>query len=209
MSLSKLQETVEDRGAWCAIVHGVSKSWTQLSVWTTTTIYPWSQSILRHLNHPPTKKPHPHWQSLPAFPVPPSDSPVHFLSLGVCLFNTCHINEALQSARPFVTCLSRWATRFQGSAQLWPESVFLLLMVKYSTIRTNHVAHPSFIHSSWESFGTGSTFWLLQIRLLWSFMYNILYVTCVQFSEVCALEWNYGTKIRVTVTSWNFLTSGG
>ena len=27
MSLSKLQEMVEDIGAWCASVHGVSKSW--------------------------------------------------------------------------------------------------------------------------------------------------------------------------------------
>ena len=31
MNLSKVQETVEDRGAWCASVHGVAKSWTQLS----------------------------------------------------------------------------------------------------------------------------------------------------------------------------------
>ena len=28
MNLSKLQETVEDRGAWRAAVHGVAKSWT-------------------------------------------------------------------------------------------------------------------------------------------------------------------------------------
>ena len=28
MSLSKLQEIVKDREAWCAIVHGVSKSQT-------------------------------------------------------------------------------------------------------------------------------------------------------------------------------------
>ena len=30
MSLSKLQETVKDRKTWCATVHGITKSWTQL-----------------------------------------------------------------------------------------------------------------------------------------------------------------------------------
>ena len=28
MSLSKLREIVKDRKAWCAVVHGVTKSWT-------------------------------------------------------------------------------------------------------------------------------------------------------------------------------------
>ena len=31
MNLSKLREIVEDREAWCAAVHGVTKSQTQLS----------------------------------------------------------------------------------------------------------------------------------------------------------------------------------
>ena len=31
MNLSKFQETAEDREAWCAAVHGVTKSWTRPS----------------------------------------------------------------------------------------------------------------------------------------------------------------------------------
>ena len=36
MNLSKLREIVKEREAWHAAVHGVAKSWTQLSELTTT-----------------------------------------------------------------------------------------------------------------------------------------------------------------------------
>ena len=40
MNLSKLQKTVKDREPWRAPAHGVTKSWTWLSNWTTNNIIP-------------------------------------------------------------------------------------------------------------------------------------------------------------------------
>ena len=45
MSLSKCQEIVKERGAWSTVVHGVTKSKTQLSHWkTTTTTTQWGEN---------------------------------------------------------------------------------------------------------------------------------------------------------------------
>ena len=38
IDLRKLHETVKDREAWSAAIHGVTKSWTQLSDWTTNSL---------------------------------------------------------------------------------------------------------------------------------------------------------------------------
>ena len=40
MSLSKLREIVKDREAWCAAVHGITKSLTQLRNWTELNVEP-------------------------------------------------------------------------------------------------------------------------------------------------------------------------
>ena len=39
LSLSKLQEIVKDREAWCVAIHRVANNQTRLSDWTTTNIY--------------------------------------------------------------------------------------------------------------------------------------------------------------------------
>ena len=63
VSLSELREMVMDREAWRAAIHGVAKSWTRLSNFTSSQFKSINFSALSFLHSPTLTSIHDHWKN--------------------------------------------------------------------------------------------------------------------------------------------------
>ena len=140
MSLGKLQETVEDRGAWSAVVHGAAKSWTRLSSWTSTTanrdkkcLFDWSAQFSSVTQSCPILC-DPMNCSTPGLPVhhqPPESTQthVHWVDDAIQPSHLCHPLLLLPSIFPSIRVFSnesplhiRWTKYWSFSFSISPSN---------------------------------------------------------------------------------------
>ena len=139
MNLSKLQEMVKDREAWCAAVHEVAKSRTWLSHWTTTKHSGTLLSIILHVTATPAN---PNLSIHPPKLPQPVVTKVCSLCPWVCfrfvdrltcvIFYTPNLNDIIQYVF-FITSLSMITSSLHQCSCKWHYFIILWLAVLHCT----------------------------------------------------------------------------
>ena len=164
MSLSKLQESVMDREAWCASVHGITRSQTRLSNWTELN---WTESIQK-------RRPFFRWEMWSQELVSLSFAAQRFINktwYGPFQYGCCSVNKS---------CLALWPYEMQHARLLCPSlspGVFSNSSpLSQCAIQPSHpLSSLLLLPSIFPSITVFSNEWTLHIRWpkYWSFSFSI------------------------------------
>ena len=179
MSLSKLQEIVKNREVCCATVHGVVKSWTQLSNWTT--IFPNvrkpNDSQLKILALPlvtlgAMPAPHKWWQSLEHFEQSSHSFSIHPWNEHLSSFNFPSPSQdfqtrTIQMAKSILDPgkLSLWYKCIRQNyhyKNTWAGAVFMSCIIQ--------AVRHSYIQRQLSKFCRGFQTWGLFKQQVWSWI---------------------------------------
>ena len=164
MSLGKLQETVKDRQAWRAAVHGFEDSQTRLSDWTTTTIH----THRTHDNHHNSRELYWVKKKNPKHPILHGSISIIFLKWWMIKeMENRFMLSGLQGCGAGVGEMQGQPQKTMGRTVLWTDGLSLdgipASCLWYWGLEKHH---------HWESLGRGMAVSLCHfLRLLWTYNY--------------------------------------